>query len=223
MGDAPRIVVTKDALPEAAKLLDAALAGTAGRFAVAGGSAASVLGELRPRLGARRWHDLRLTWVDERCVPFADHESNRGTAYAKGWLTPACPARLEIPLVLDGEAPADSVARVEEQIARELGGELDVTLLGMGEDGHIASLFPGQVWGAAGRTALHVPNAPKPPPDRISLTRSILATAKHHILVAIGEGKRTALQKLLAHDIALPASGLVGLTIVTDLDLGERA
>jgi 6-phosphogluconolactonase len=70
---------------------------------------------------------------------------------------------------------------------------------------------------------MHVAKSPKPPPDRITLTRSLLARVPTHVLLATGEGKRAPLKKLLAGDPSLPASGLSGLTIVTDLDLGERA
>ena len=108
---------------------------------------------------------------------------------------------------------------MESALDRDFDGALDVVLLGLGEDGHVASIFPGQA-SSAGRVAF-VPASPKPPPERITLTRAFLATARETVLLATGEAKREALSRLLAGDPALPAHGLPGLTIVTDLALGE--
>ena len=88
----------------------------------------------------------------------------------------------------------------------------------MGADGHVASLFPDREAPRAGCVAF-VPDAPKPPPRRITLTRAALATARHILLVAVGEEKRAALDRLCAGDPRLPATGLPGLVVVTDLDL----
>jgi 6-phosphogluconolactonase/glucosamine-6-phosphate isomerase/deaminase len=68
---------------------------------------------------------------------------------------------------------------------------------------------------------MHVPDSPKPPADRITLTRRALETAKTSLLVAIGEPKREALTRLIGGDASLPAWGLPGLVIVTDLDLAR--
>ena len=63
----------------------------------------------------------------------------------------------------------------------------------------------------------NVPDSPKPPPDRITLTLPLLRSARHTILVATGEEKRGALVRLLAGDARLPAHDLPGLVVVTDL------
>ncbi|MDJ0865251.1 MAG: 6-phosphogluconolactonase [Myxococcota bacterium] len=185
------------------------------RLAIPGGSAVAALGPARARLGDA-WGAVRLTWVDERCVPAAHAESNRGAAYRTGVLDAAAPPSLELPRVCDGETGAEAVARVERALDRDLGGALDVVLLGMGEDGHVASLFPGQSVDR-GRVA-HVTASPKPPPERITLTRAFLGTARETVLLATGESKRAALARLLAGDASLPAHGLAGLVVVTDLE-----
>ena len=97
---------------------------------------------------------------------------------------------------------------------------LDVVLLGMGSDGHVASLFPCRPLLAEGLVA-HLSDSPKPPAERITLTRVALATARHVILVVAGESKRDALCRLIAGDPSLPASGLEGLVVVTDLEMAE--
>jgi 6-phosphogluconolactonase len=173
------------------------------RLAVSGGSAAAVLGL------------VRLTWVDERRVPFADPDSNRGEAYRLGHLDPGDPPDLELPLYLDDETPGEACARVEAALDRHFDGGLDVLLLGLGEDGHSASLFPGRHWPLE---RVHAVDAsPKPPPGRMTLGLGLLAATPQAILVAAGAAKAPALRRLLQGDPALPAAGLRGLTVVTDL------
>lgn len=197
------------------------------RLAIPGGSALAVATAARAALG-RDWSRIALTWVDERCVPGAAEDSNRGAARRAGLLEPGedpraapAPARV-LPLFEDGETPAEAVARVESRLAAELGGQLDVLLLGMGEDGHVASLFPGRPVPAEVRV-VHVADSPKPPADRITLTRPMLETARHAVLLATGEAKREALERLLAGDPTLPAQGLPGLIVVTDLELDRTS
>jgi len=193
------------------------------RLAVAGGSAAAALGALRRGLRAGVWGRLRLTWVDERCVPFADAESNRGAAYRAGHLDPADPPGLELPLFLDGEQPAAAAARVAAALAGPFQGGLDALLLGLGEDGHIASLFPGRPFRRPGDPlAFAVLDSPKPPACRITLSLALLATASYPVLLASGAGKRTALERLAQGDPALPGSALEALTVVTDQEVPER-
>jgi 6-phosphogluconolactonase len=186
------------------------------RLAVAGGSAALVLGAVRRGLQAGVWSRLLLTWVDERCVAWADPESNRGAAYRDGQLDPSAPPALELPLYLDGETPPEACARVAAALRREFLDGLDVLLLGMGEDGHIASLFPGRPFERIGNPPVFaVPDSPKPPPRRITLALSMLATAASAVLVASGPAKQDALERLAQGDPALPASALKDLTVIS--------
>jgi len=186
------------------------------RLAVPGGSALAAVAGARARLGDA-WRRVALTWTDERCVPERDAESNRGAAARRGYLRDPAPAAL-LPLFLDGESPAAAVARVAAGLHETFDDALDVALLGMGEDGHVASLFPSLPAPVRG-CVVHVPDSPKPPASRITLTREILATAERSLLLASGEGKRAALAALLAGDTRLPAHGLPGLVVLTDLDL----
>ncbi len=238
------IVVSPDPVADAAEWLVERIRGLAARsypsedssqarseirLAIPGGTALAAVVRAATQLG-EVWRRVALTWVDERCVPVASPESNRGEAMRRGVLPfesgiPAArsaarsversPARV-LPLFEDGEAPEAAVTRVGRRYVDEFSGALDVVLLGLGEDGHVASLFPGH-FGATSAFAAYVPDSPKPPARRITLTRRALASAAHTLLFATGEGKRSALQRLRAGDPTLPATGLPGLVVVTDL------
>ena len=151
------------------------------------------------------WRDVHLFWSDERFVPRDHPESNSGTAL-----------ELLRPLFLREEnvhapettlaSPEDAARRYEDELARF--HPLDAVLLGMGEDGHVASLFPGApALEETGRLVVAVRDAPKPPPERITMTIPALNGARAvHFLVS-GSGKRAALKRVLSGtDASLPAS-----------------
>ena len=199
----------------AARVLQAIEVHGFARLAIPGGSAVDVVAPARVRLGGG-WKRVSLTWVDERCVPFDSVGSNRGTAYRHGALDRASPPENELPLFVDGETGEGAVARVEAELDSRFAGRIDVVLLGMGKDGHVASLFPG--WRSPpGARVAHVTRSPKPPAERVTLTRTLLDRADTTLLFVTGEHKRRALEHLLAGDTRLPAHGLPGLMIVTDL------
>jgi 6-phosphogluconolactonase len=214
VADRPCVHRTVDPIGHAGALIADALS-TATRLAIPGGYALAALGEAKRRVSPAVFRRTLVTWVDERCVPFDHAGSNRGLAHREGFLDRDQP---QLALYEDGEEPADAAARVEREIDAKLGGAIDVALLGMGDDGHIASLFPGR-WHHSGRASF-VLDSPKPPPRRITLTRPFLATARTSVLVAAGEKKRAALERLARGDDTLPAAGLPNLQLVTDLDLG---
>lgn len=219
----PTIVVSDEPVREAATRLRAALDAHGRRLAISGGSALRVLSDLfGPGEGARA--DVVLTWVDERVVRRASPESNAGQAERFFVMPRTC-----VPLLRDDELddPNRAITRVEHAIDDAFHGALDVTLLGLGEDGHIASLFPrvADATGASGDTrswnhgdarVMLVDDSPKPPSRRLTLTHSFLATAKVHVVFAVGAGKRHAIARLRDGDPSLPATGLEGLILITD-------
>lgn len=222
MADRATLVCAPDAVARASALLVEAVRAVdsergRARLAIPGGSALGALAPARAQLGSV-WRRVLLTWVDERCVPFADARSNRGAAHRSAALAASDPPADLLPLFSDGERGDEAVERVEAALAARFSGELDVALLGMGEDGHVGSLFPGAPEPTGARVAF-VRSSPKPPPERITLTRRMLATARSLVLLATGEAKRGAIERVIAGDPALPATGLPGLVIVTDLEL----
>jgi 6-phosphogluconolactonase len=191
------------------------------RLAITGGSAAAALRHVVRSLGAA-WSQVVLTWIDERCVPLADPQSNRGQAYALGYL-PKEPRPLhELALYLDGEKPQQAAARVEHDLRKHFDSKLDVVFYGLGEDGHIASLFPGHPALEATGLATAVTDSPKPPKERVTLTLRALASSSSSVLLACGRAKRGALERLRDGDPTQPGSRLPNLVVVTDLRMGAK-
>ncbi len=219
-----QLVVTEDPVRETARRVVAAILASDAergrtRFAIAGGSAAKALAFIVPELPAEVWKRVQLTWVDERCVPFDSPDSNRGEVYRKGWLSKDRPPGLVLPLWLDGETAQTAIRRVTQSLQDDFQSRLDVTLLGMGEDGHIASLFPGHPARFAKGPVTTIDDSPKPPPHRITFTYEILRTSRAQFLLSMGEGKRAALERVLAGDPLAPPNALPELTIITDLPI----
>jgi 6-phosphogluconolactonase len=145
------------------------------------------------------WTDVHLWYGDERCVPFDDPESNHGQVKerlkARGAVWHPMPATL---------GPSEGAM----EYSRELGGMvLDVTHLGMGPDGHTASLFPNHPVLDAHGVAVGITDSPKPPPERITLTLPKLNESRRIVLLVSGEGKSEALARVMAGpDRSVPAS-----------------
>lgn len=223
-----RLIHAADPISEAAALVahairasDAERGGT--RFAVAGGSAARALGLAVPTIPNDVWKRVSLTWVDERRVPLDSPDSNRGEAYRNGWLSRDRPPGYELPLWLDDDTPERAVKRVSGAIADRFKSKIDVMLLGMGEDGHIASLFAGHPARFVKGPVTTLDDSPKPPAQRITLTYEILRTSRASILVVMGESKRAALERILTGDTLAPVNALPEVTIVTDIDVKRNA
>ena len=104
-----------------------------------------------------------------------------------------------------GELGPDAAAAEYADALRDV--VLDVALLGMGPDGHTASLFPGNEALRAEGIAAGVRNAPKPPPERVTLTLPYLNSARRIVLLTTGEAKAPALARVVAGpDEATPSS-----------------
>src|SRR3954453_17168827 len=145
------------------------------------------------------WSGVHLWYSDERCVPFDDPESNHGQVKerlrARGATWHPMPGTL---------GPSEGAM----EYGRELGNTiLDITHLGMGPDGHTASLFPHHPLLDAHGVAAGITDSPKPPPERITLTLPKLNESRRIVLLVTGEGKSEALARVMAGaDRAYPAS-----------------
>lgn len=164
------------------------------------------------------WSAWHIYFGDERCLPAGDVERN-DTMATNSWLGQvAIPAGQihPVPAMETVQAAADAYAGLLDQSPR-----FDLVLLGLGADGHTASLFPGHDEAAANNaSALAVMGAPKPPAQRVSMSAQRLSNTHAVWFLVTGEAKRHALDAWLA-GAQLPPRQLnpkTGIDIFTDLE-----
>jgi 6-phosphogluconolactonase len=187
---------------------------------LAGGSTPRQLYEALAR-EAHDWARWQVWYGDERCLP-ADHPERNSRMAELAWL-----GRVGMPDVNIHPIPAElGAATAAEAYARALleEGDFDLVLLGLGEDGHTASLFPDQDWGegAEAPDALAVFEAPKPPPERVSLSARRLSRARQvlFLVTGAGSGKRQAIAAW-QQGMRIPAAAIrppAGVDVLTDRD-----
>ncbi|TVU08831.1 hypothetical protein EJB05_42246 [Eragrostis curvula] len=194
--------------------LSAKFAAERGAFTavLSGGSLIKALRKLTepPYLDSVDWSKWHVFWVDERVVP-KDHEDSNYKLALDGFLS-----KVPIPTgqvyaindALSAEGAADDYETCLKQLVKNgviamsaATGfpKFDLMLLGMGPDGHIASLFPGhplvnenQKW------VTYIKDSPKPPPERITFTFPVINSSAYIAMVVTGAGKAGAVQKALS-------------------------
>ncbi len=185
-----RVLATpEDVARAAADQIVAGLSGGERTLVLAGGNTPKRCYELLAGAGVK-WGRVTVLFGDERCVP-PDHPDSNYRMAREALLDRVAPATVHR---IAGELGPDEAAAAYDRIVDAL-SPLDVVLLGAGEDGHTASLFPGRAEVQARGWAVGVRNAPKPPPDRVSLTLPALQGARHVIVLAAGAGKAEAVAK----------------------------
>ena len=183
-----------------------------------GGSIADAVHAELGRMGPSSevdWSRVVLWWGDERFVPSSSPDRNAGQAMAAfADRLPFDPSKVHPVPSSDDAASVDDAATAYAALVRSEGaGFFEVLMLGMGPDGHVASLFPGHAaLDADDRVAVGVTDSPKPPPERISLTFPALNRTRSVWFLVSGEGKAQAVARAMGgadrHEI--PAAGVAG-------------
>ena len=172
-----------------------------GRFTV-GLPGGSVAATCFPRLARTNvdWSRTEFFWADERAVPASDPESNFELAHTL-WLGPAgVPGARVHRMEADSADLNRAAASYADTMVRLLGSppRLDFLLLGVGADGHVASLFPGHpLLQEQARWVAAVTDSPKPPPRRLTLTLPALVAADQVAVAALGEAKAGVVHEAL--------------------------
>jgi 6-phosphogluconolactonase len=171
-----------------------------------------------------KWERTHVFWGDERCVPEGHPDRNDEAALE------ALLRRVPIPSKNIHRVPAiepDAAQRYESDLRAAFSSALplplkesslfpseiprfDLILLGMGPDGHTASLFPGHpAVEEKTRLVVRVDGAPKPPPARVTFTLPLINAARHVAFLVTGADKNAALRRALNGDLSLPAARVV--------------
>jgi 6-phosphogluconolactonase len=158
------------------------------------------------------WPALHIWFGDERCLPPGDPERNDTMADRALISRVPVPAR-QVHRIAAETGPEDAAMAYAAQLSAA--PAMDVVLLGLGEDGHTASLFPGNPALDDSRAAVPVHGAPKPPPERVSMGFSVLNAAKHRLVLVSGRGKADALARIRGGE-PLPAARLAACEWLVD-------
>jgi 6-phosphogluconolactonase len=179
-----------------------------GRFCVAL-SGGSLMDIITPSLSSTflhstvNWSSWHVFWTDERWVPWNSPESNYGVAVQRFFSRVSIPDE-QIHAADDSLSPSETAKAYESVLAKVFqpgagqAPRFDLILLGVGEDGHTASLFPNHpVLDETRRWVVAVLDAPKPPLIRITMTLPVINNARNVVFVAAGPGKANILSKVL--------------------------
>lgn len=152
------------------------------------------------------WRSWHVYFGDERCLP-NDHVERNSRMAAHAWLN-----HVDIPSSQIHPIPAEKGASIAAEIYAQSVNKValfDLVLLGLGEDGHTASLFPDHDIGDSpdAPAALAVLDAPKPPPQRVSLSARRLSDARHVMFLVTGNNKAQAVNDWRS-EISIPAAAI---------------
>ncbi len=229
MSSGPRVVVHpgKQPLADAAAarlvtaIIDAQSRKPEAQLALTGGSMGSAIIASLTQIPARSavdWSRVRVWWGDERYLPAGDpgrnDRQNDDAGLSSLGLDPAKVHRVAGPDT--SQSAEDSAAAYGETVREHGQGQFDVALLGVGPDGHIASLFPHHpACEVTGAPAVAVHDSPKPPADRVSLTFECLGRSREVWFLVSGSDKADAVAAALTPGTErwdIPACGLRGET-----------
>ena len=204
------------------RIADAQAAGHVPHVGLTGGTIADKIhhevARMAPESGVD-WGAVVFWYGDERFVASDSPERNARQA-REAFLDAVGATRVhEVPGADVVASAEDAASSYSATVRAEGAGAFDVLMLGIGPDGHVASLFPHHPGlDAADAIAIAVHDSPKPPPDRVSLTYEAMDRSHAVWFVASGDGKADAISRALAEDGDLhdtPARGVRGMTETT--------
>ncbi|MEK7782123.1 MAG: 6-phosphogluconolactonase [Verrucomicrobiota bacterium] len=177
--------------------------------------------------------NVHFFWADDRCVPPDDQESSFGAANESFFrplgITPDKIHRVRGELSPE-RAAEEANAEVKRVVPLKAAGQpvLDLIFLGMGEDAHVASLFPRETEAERANPEVYrvVTNSPKPPPNRVTLGYPAIAAAKNVWVLASGAGKEAALRDSIQPGATTPLGRVLQMRsqtrIFTDIKLSQQ-
>jgi 6-phosphogluconolactonase len=211
-----RIVGTAEDAGEAAAALIAEAAGTGGHIGLSGGSGPRPAYE-RAAILRPDWSRVELWWIDDRCVPPADGRSNYRTV-RESLLDGLARGPAQVHRVRGELEPEEAAAEYDAALE---GVRLDLAVMGIGPDGHTASLFPNApALDETERRAVSAEAGLEPFVPRVTMTRPVLAEARTMVYLATGEGKAEAVRRAFAAEPSpdTPASLVRGQQTIAVLD-----
>jgi len=198
----------EDVASAAAADIAEALRDGARSLVLAGGTTPRRCYELLSRMEVD-WGRVSILFGDERCVR-PDHPDSNYRMAREALLDRVSPATVyRMPAELGPDEAAGLYAHVVAAVA-----PLDVVVLGVGEDGHTASLFPGHPALNATGLAVGIRDSPKPPSQRVTLTLAALQAARRVIILATGAGKADAVARAKRHEV--PSGMIAGARWLID-------
>ncbi len=169
--------------------------------ALSGGHTPAAVYELLardPRRERVAWNRVQVFFGDERCVPPGDPQSNYGMA-ARAFLQPLKIAAENVHRIRGEQPPPQAAADYANELRSVLGDppQFDLVMLGMGADGHTASLFPGQDPSTDQERLVRATQGPPPVTARVTITPAVINNARHVAIAVEGNAKAASLAAAL--------------------------
>ncbi len=196
-------------------------------IALSGGSTPKLLFQLLAKdyIDSMPWNIIRLFWVDERCVPPTHAESNFGMTYENLLKQVPIPVANIFRMIGDADPQKEAVrysTLLEVQLAMVNGlPKFDLVLLGMGDDGHTASIFPDNLSLLQAETTVAVAVHPSSGQKRITLSGNIINAAVQVVFLITGSSKSSVLRQIIQHESGFeqyPASYIQSSKVAFYLD-----
>ncbi|XP_053320270.1 6-phosphogluconolactonase [Spea bombifrons] len=171
---------------------------------LSGGSLVQLLSRELPKTSGLHTEGWKVALCDERLLPFTDPESTYGEyqrhLISLGILSESQFVTIDPSLSVE-DAAADYTRKLRELFPGKDLPAFDFLILGIGPDGHTASLFPGHpLLEVKDQIVAPISDSPKPPPERVTLTLPVINAAKTVVFVATGEGKAAVLKRILQEE-----------------------